>query len=87
MRKECMLSTIDNPYDYFDQFIPWFLYDVEKGYNSCSILARLVQLTDDMSQKEKDEVIEQAIDKFLEHDFTNMRIKVTKVTGEGAPKT
>ena len=77
-----MLSTIDNPYDYFEQFVPWFLYDVEKGYNSCSILARIVNITDDMSQKEKDDEIERAIDEFLTHDFTNMRIKVTKETGE-----
>ena len=80
MSKECMLSTIDNPYNYFEQFVPWFLYDVEKGYNSCSILARIVNLTDDMSQTEKDAEIERAIDEFLSHDFTNMRIKVIKET-------
>ena len=34
MEKKCMLTTFDNPYDPFEQFTLWFLFDVEKGYNT-----------------------------------------------------
>ena len=75
---ECMLSTVDNPYDPFEQFESWFLFDTEKGWNSSSYLARIAQLTDDMSENEKDVEIERAIDEIIALDFTAMRIKVRK---------
>ena len=53
--KRVSITTIDNPYDPFDQFNQWFLFDVEKGYNTCSYLGRIVQLYEGMTQKEEDE--------------------------------
>ena len=50
MVEECMLTTFDNPYDPFEQFASWFLFDVEKGYNTCSYLGRIVNLSDDLSE-------------------------------------
>ena len=78
MNGECMLTTIDNPYNPFEQFESWFLFDTEKGYNSSSYLARIAKLTDDMSEVEKDIEIERAIDEILLYDFTNMRKKVRR---------
>ena len=74
----CMITTNDNPYDYFEQFDSWFMFDVEKGYNCCSILARTAQISDEMSQKEIDEEEERAIDQIIKYDFTNTYKKVTK---------
>lgn len=65
MSKECMLTTMDNPFDYFEQFDSWFMFDVEKGYNCCSYLARIAKISDDMTQKEVDEEIERAIDEII----------------------
>ena len=28
-----MLTTVDNPYNPFDQFNHWLLFDTENGYN------------------------------------------------------
>lgn len=77
---ECMLSTIDNPFDPFEQFTSWLLFDNEKGYNSCGYLARIAKLTDDMSQKEIDIEIERAIDEIIEYDFLGIRTKATRKT-------
>lgn len=72
MSNECMLTTFDNPFDPFEQFTSWFLFDVEKGYDSCSYLARIAKLSDDMSQVEKDKEIERAIDEILKYDDLNI---------------
>ena len=78
MSKQCMLTTSDNPYNPFDQFDSWFLFDVEKGYNSCSRLARIAKFSDDMTQKEIDEETERAIDEIIKYDFMNIYKKVIK---------
>ena len=78
MNGEYALTTMDNPYDPFEQFESWFLFDTEKGYNSCSYLARIAQTTDDMTEIEKNTEIERAIDEILMYDFTNMRKKVKR---------
>ena len=73
-----MLTTIDNPFDPFEQFTSWFLFDVEKGYNTCSRLARIANISDELSEKEVDEEIERAIDEIIKYDFTNIYKKVKR---------
>ena len=75
-----MLTTFDNPFDPFEQFTSWFLFDVEKGYNTCSYLARIARLSDEMTQKEIDEEIERAIDEIIKYDFMNIYKKVRRNT-------
>ena len=78
MTTQSMLTTFDNPFDPFEQFTAWFLFDVEKGYNCCGKLMRIAKLSDDLSETEEDEEVERAIDKIIQHDFTNTYKKVTK---------
>ena len=73
-----MLSTIDNPYDPFDDFKNWFLFDVQHGYNSCAYLASISQTSDQFTEKEMNEEIEKAIDEIIELDFMNVYVKVKK---------
>lgn len=75
---ECMLTTFDNPYDPFEQFTLWFLFDVEKGYNSCSYLDRIANIEDDMTELERNVEIERAIDEIIKYDFLNIRKKVCR---------
>ena len=80
MSNDCMLTTFDNPFDPFDQFTSWFLFDKEKGHNTCEYLARIVNLSDDMSQEEIDIETERAIDSIIKYDVTNTFKKVTRPT-------
>ena len=80
MADECMLSTIDNPYNPFDDYVSWLLYDNEHGYNSHCYMMRIAQLTDDMSSAEENEEIERAIDEILEYNPLGIYIKVRKNT-------
>lgn len=82
MANNCMLTTVDNPFDPFEQFTSWFMFDVEKGYYSSSRLARIANYSDDMTQKEIDEETERAIDEIIKYDFLNIYTKVTRTTTE-----
>lgn len=76
MANDCRLTTFDNPFDPFEQFTSWFLFDVEKGYNTCSYLGRIVNVSEDMTEKEIDEETERAIDEIIKYDFLNIYKKV-----------
>lgn len=76
MADDCMLTTVDNPYDPFEEFDLWFMYDIEKGYYSCNYLGRIVNLEDNMSEKEKDEEITRAIDEIVLMNPTGLYKKV-----------
>lgn len=78
MARQCMLTTFDNPYDPFEDFDSWFLFDTEKGYNSCAYLGRIAKTADALSDEENNQEIERAIDEIIEYDFMNIYKKVTK---------
>ena len=76
--RRCRLTTFDNPYDPFEQFTSWFLFDVEKGYNTCSYLGRIARTSDQLSEEENELEIERAIDEIIKYDFRNIYKKVTR---------
>ena len=87
MSEECMITTIDNPYDPFEQFDLWFMFDIEKGYYTYSKIARLSNVTFDMAPFEFDRETDRAIDKLIEIDFANIYRKVYKKQGKQVQHT
>ena len=75
--RQCLLSTVDNPFDPFYQFDDWYRYDCEKGYNSCGTMMRLVEVNDELSMTEENAAIERAIDRIVALDPFNLYKKVT----------
>lgn len=73
----CALTTFDNPYDPFTQFLKWFLFDTSKGYNSCQYLARIARTSDELSEIENAKEVERAIDEIISYDFRNIYKKVS----------
>ena len=82
MAVQCMLTTIDNPYDPFEQFDEWYQYDNDKGYNTCGYLDRMADLPNDLSDEEAKIATERAIDTIILNDFMNIYKKVTMKTQE-----
>lgn len=78
MENKVALTTTDNPFDPIDDFTSWRRFDEEKGYYSNNYLARIVNLTEDMSQKEEDEEIERAIDEIITLNPLGIYKKVKK---------
>lgn len=77
-----MLTTVDNPYDPFEDFDHWFMYDNDKGYNTCAYLARIARPSEELSEQENDQAIEQAIDEIIQYDFMNIYKKLKRETKE-----
>jgi hypothetical protein len=76
------LTTFDNPYNPFEQFNSWFLFDVEKGYNSCAYLGRIAKTSEQFSDEENEKEIEKAIDEIVRYDFMNVYKKVKRNQGK-----
>ncbi len=72
------LTTFDNPYDPFEQFSDWFLFDVEKGYNTCAYLARIARTSDQFTDEENEREVERAINEIIRYDFMNIYKKVSR---------
>lgn len=73
-----MLTTIDNPFDPFNQFDSWIQFDLDKGYNSCAYLDRIARTSDQLSDSENEDEIERAIDEIIKYDFMNIYLKVAE---------
>ena len=76
MSKKVNITTIDNPFDPFNEFDSWFAFDVEKGYYTSSKIARLTNLSNNMTEKEESEEIERAIDRLIEIDPLDIYKKI-----------
>lgn len=72
------LTTVDNPFDPFEQFEEWYNFDTNKGYNSCSYLDRIARTSNQLSDEENNREIERAIDEIIKLDFTHKYKKVKK---------
>ena len=72
------LTTFDNPYDPFEQFTQWFMFDEEKGYHTTAYLGRIARTSDQFSDEENNDEVERAIDEIIRYDFRNIYRKVSK---------
>ena len=76
MSRKCALTTVDNPFDPIKQFDLWFMFDIEKNYNSCAYLGRIARTSESCSDEENDLEIERAIDEIIKYDYQNIYRKV-----------
>jgi hypothetical protein len=77
---EYMLTTIDNPFDPFTQFDEWLTYDMQLGYNTSAFLARIANVSNDLSQLDQDQAIQDAINEIVQENISGMWKKVARGT-------
>lgn len=68
MKERVHITTVDNPFNPFEDFASWYDFDMEKGYCSCQRVARLANITDDMSEVEIENETERATRRLVEID-------------------
>ena len=73
-----MLTTYDNPFSPFDEFGAWYAYDVSSGYHTSSFLARIIVVSDQMSEVDQNLALEQAIDEVVRENVLGIYRKVQK---------
>lgn len=73
-----MLTTYDNPYSPFDQFDLWLMFDIEMGYNTCGLLGRIVKLESDMTDKEREEAYDLAVDEIIKYDDLGIYVRANE---------
>lgn len=83
MAEEVMLSTIDNPYNPFDNFEQWYSYDElqarrENRPTCCSYLARVDFSTDEFSEADQIQMTNEVIDEIIELNLSGKFIKLTR---------
>lgn len=71
-----MLTTIDNPFNPATQFNDWYNYDESKGYHTCSYLARIALVSEEVSELDEYLLTQQAIDEILKYNLTGLYTKV-----------
>ena len=54
--RQTMITTKDNPFNYFTDFDNWYAFDEQKGYHSLSYLARIAKTSSDLTDKEYEKV-------------------------------
>ena len=76
--KRVMLTTVDNPYDPFDNFTEWYEYDTRAGHHSTAFLARLTFTSDQLSEEQQQLDTEKAIDEIVFENVSGVHRKVTR---------
>jgi hypothetical protein len=75
---EYMLTTVDNPFDPFTQFDEWLTYDIQMGYNTTAFLARVAQVSNELSEPDQQLAIQLAIEEICEENVSGMWRKVSR---------
>lgn len=78
--KEFMLSTLDNPYNPYTNWAEWYNFDCQKGYYTCSYLARVFeeQNIPYLSEEQKYKLVQQTIQDIIDNDSLGLYCKVSK---------
>lgn len=64
------LTTTDNPFDYFKEFEKWNAWDMTHGYNTCSYLARVANITTNLGPIEAIQEMNQIVEEAAELNAT-----------------
>lgn len=75
---EHMLTTVDNPFNPFTQFDEWLTFDIQAGYHTTGMLARIAAVSTELSEYDQSIAIEQAIDEIVAENVSGMWRKVSR---------
>ena len=72
------LTTIDNPYDVFDEYDEWYTFDMNANHHTPALLARVANVSNELSDRDYAIAIEDAIDDIIALDPLLIYKKVSR---------
>ena len=78
-----MLTTVDNPFDPFTQYDEWNVYDQMLGHHTNSLLARIADVSDELSSADYDHAVELAMDEIVRENVSGVHRKVQRSIDDG----
>lgn len=73
---ECMLTTLDNPYNPFKEFDKWKQYDESQGYFTLAYLGRIVDYSECITEEQRRRARESAIEEIIQVNPLHIYCKV-----------
>jgi len=64
--KQCMLTTMDNPWNPFTRTDEWLAFDISHGYGTWQLLAYLARTSTELEDEDYHEAVLSAMDDLLE---------------------
>jgi hypothetical protein len=71
-----MLTTTDNPFSPVTQYDAWLTWDMAHGYWSNSLLARVAYISDNLSDADRLQIIQDGIDEIVTENVSGVHTKV-----------
>ena len=69
------VTTLDNPFDYWTQFDDWYTFDTQKGYNTCAYVARIAMTSNEQSERDYEESVNDAVNEILRMNLTGNYVR------------
>ena len=73
----CCATTVDNPFNPFDDFEKWYAFDISRGYHTAEWIDRLANTSPKLSNEDNEKEYEEAVDALVALDPKFFK-KVTK---------
>lgn len=78
MAEQVMITTTDNPFNPFDQYEEWLTWDMNHGYNTIGLLARVVVTSDELSDEDQAIALLRGIDEIVDYNVSGVHAKVIR---------
>lgn len=85
-QQQVMLTTVDNPWNPFTNWDEWFAFDTRSGYHTCGLLDRIAFVSDELSEADQAQALNDAIDEIVRENVLGIFRKVSPTSFEhGVP--
>jgi hypothetical protein len=70
--EDYMLTTTDNPWSPYTNWDEWYAWDQANGYDTPGLLARVANVSFDLSEGDQQLAVKEAIDSIVENNFSGV---------------